>query len=101
MRTYRKITQLKPFKYSGCHNGNNKNKPNIIICHVGTNNIINNIDTVMNYQAVINKIIRKSPKTKIAISSIIKRYDRKNIVKKVTSVYEKLQKCCEKIKSII
>ena len=72
-----------------------ENKPNLIIFHVGTNDITNNVDTIANYQVVINKIIKKSPQSNMAISSVIKRLDRKNIDKKVITLNEKLKKLCE------
>ena len=65
-----------------------------------THDITNNIDTITNYQVVINKIIKKSIKSKITISSIIKRYDRKNIDKKVTALNENYKKFAKRIKSI-
>ena len=72
-----------------------ENKPNLIIFHVGTNDITNNVDTIANYQVVINKIIKKSPQSNMAISSVIKRLDRKNIDKKVITLNERLKKLCE------
>ena len=33
-----------------------KNKPKIIICHSGANDLTNNVDTIANYQIIINKI---------------------------------------------
>lgn len=72
-----------------------KNKPEIIICHSGTNDITNNVDTIANYQSIINKIKRNSSHTKIAISSVIKRFDRRNIEKMVVELNEKLKTLCE------
>ena len=46
-------------------------KPEIIICHAGTNDLTNKIDTITNCQTIVNKIKKKSPHTKIAISSLI------------------------------
>ena len=66
-----------------------ESKPSIIICHVATNDITNNVDT--NYQVVMEKIIKKSPSSKIAISSVIKRIDRKHL-DEVTALNEKLKK---------
>ena len=43
----------------------------------------------------MEKIIKKSPSSKIAISSVIKRMDRKNLDKKVTARNEKLKKFCD------
>ena len=72
-----------------------ESKPSIIICHVATNDITNNVDTISNYQVVMEKIIKKSPSSKIAISSVIKKMDRKNLDKKVTALNEKLKKFCD------
>ena len=46
-------------------------KPEVIICHAGINDITNKIDTITNYQTIVNKIKNKSPHSKIAISSLI------------------------------
>ena len=39
-------------------------KPEIIICHAGTNDLTNKIDTITNCQTIANKIKKKSPHTK-------------------------------------
>ena len=44
-------------------------KPDIIICHVGSNDITNNIDTITNYEKIINKIKKTSSNTKLTISA--------------------------------
>ena len=68
---------IKTRKYGGCTTNDLKHhvmptiekKPKIIICHVGTNDITNKIDTISNYQVIINRIKKKSPYTNIALSS--------------------------------
>ena len=85
-----KNNRIKTVKHPGCTTNDLKfgviksieNKPSIIICHV---------DTISNYKVVIEKIIKKSPSSKIAISSVIKRVDRKNLDKKVTALNENLK----------
>ena len=68
-----------------------ESKPSIIICHVATNDIINNVDTISNYQVVMEKIIKKSPSSKIAISSVIKRTDRKTWIRRLLRVMKNLR----------
>ena len=46
-------------------------KPETIICHTGTNDITNKIDKITNCQIIVNKIKKKTPHTKIAISLLI------------------------------
>ena len=70
-------------------------KPEVIICHCGTNDITNKIDTIANYQTIINKIKKTSPHTKIAISSVITRKDKPNYDAKVTELNNKLKKFCD------
>ena len=70
-------------------------KPKIIICHVGTNDITNKIDTISNYQVIINRIKKKSPYTNIALSSVITRKDRKQIEKKVSDINNNLKDLCK------
>ena len=90
---------IKTRKYSGCTTNDLKHhvmptiekKPKIIICHVGTNDITNNVDTISNYQVIINRIKKKTPYTKIAISSVITRKDHKHIEKKVLDINNKLE----------
>ena len=46
-----------------------------ITIHAGTNDITNDIDTISNMQEIVNRIQKKSPRNKIAVSSIIIRKD--------------------------
>ena len=72
-----------------------KKKPDAIVCHVGTNDIENNVNTVVNLQNVINKIKKKSSYTKIAISSVFKRLDHPEITKKVVDLNANLKTLCK------
>ena len=79
-------------KYPGCTTDDLKDYikptvikgPDAIIIHSGTNDITNGIDTVNNLSTIINRIKRRSPNSKIAISSIVTRKDRPNLDKKVS-----------------
>ena len=72
-----------------------KRKPDVMICHVGTNDIEKNFDTITNLQNVINKIKKKSSHTTVALSSVFKRLDRPEIDKKVVTLNAKLKMLCE------
>ena len=69
-------------------------KPEIIICHTGTNDITNKIDKITNCQIVVNKIKKKSPHTKIVISSLITRKDKPGYDEKVKILNAELKKFC-------
>ena len=70
-------------------------RPKIIICHAGTNDLTNNVDTLSNYQLIINRIKKKTPYSKIALSSIIMRKDRQDVEFKVSEMNIKLKELCE------
>ena len=96
-----RYNSIKTRKYSGCTTNDLKHhemptidkKPKI--CHAGSNDITNNVDTISNYQVIINRIKKKTPFTKIAISSIITRKDRKNIDVNVSETNVKLKEFCD------
>ena len=68
-------------------------KLDMLICHVGTNDVTNNIDTLTNLQTIINPIKKKSVSTKIVFSSVIQRHDQPNIEKKVSALNNELKQC--------
>ena len=70
-------------------------KPDMLICHVGTNDITNNIDTLTNLQTIINRIKKKSASTKIVFSSVIQRHDQPHIEKKVSALNNELKQLCD------
>ena len=53
-----------------------KRKPRIMICHIRTNDITNNVETIQNLQTIINRSKKESPTTKFAISSLFPRCDK-------------------------
>ena len=93
---------IKTRKYPGCTTKDLKHhviptiekKPSLIIMHAGTNDITNEIDTIPNFKSIIDKIKKKSPHTKIAISSLTLRKDRKNIENKVIKLNDEIKRLC-------
>ena len=72
-----------------------RKKPDDIIIHVGTNDITkNNVNTVENLQKIVNMINKDSPGTKICISSVTKRTDKKGLEAKIKSLNIKLKDLC-------
>ena len=69
--------------------------PNILIIHGGTNDITNDVDTGKNYDKIISTIKKKHPKTKIVISNVICRFDKKEMTSKVRDLNERLKKIAE------
>ena len=72
-----------------------KRKPDILIIHVGSNDISKEVDTMANLQTIINRVKKKSANTTLAISSIITRYDQPNIDKKVENLNNDIKVLCE------
>ena len=93
---------IKTRKYPGCTTDDLKHhviptiekKPSIIIIHAGTNDITNEVETIPNMKSIIDKIKKKSPHTKISISSLTIRKDRKNIENKVIKLNEDIKRLC-------
>ena len=67
-------------------------KPRIMICHIGTNDITNNVETIQNLQTIINRTKKKSPATKFAISFTL--YDKPGSATKVENLNTCLRECC-------
>ena len=72
-----------------------RRKPDVLIIHVGTNDLNTEIDTVANLQTTINRVKKKSSETKIIISSLLMRHDQKNIEEKVLQLNRDIKKLCE------
>ena len=59
---------IKVLNYSGAtsedlkdhSNPSLKRKPDILICHIGTNDITNGIDTIQNLQIIVNRVKKKA-----------------------------------------
>ena len=72
-----------------------KMKPDLIIIHIGTNDVTKNVDTIINLQTIINRVKKKTATTKIVISSILQRHDRPNIENKVTTLNQDIKTLCD------
>ena len=90
---------IKTRKFPGCTTSDLKHhsiptiekKPSLIIFHTGTKDITNGIDTINNYKQIVSTIKKKSASTKIVISSVITRKDKKNLDKQVSDLNCKLK----------
>ena len=56
-----------------------KKKPDNVIFHVGTSDITNNVNLLIDVKKIFNKVSKELPSTSIAFSSIIKRKDKTNM----------------------
>ena len=70
-------------------------KRDAFIIHSGANALTNNVDTIENMQSIVNSIKRKSSHSKIAISSVFIRTDKKDMPNKVKNLNIKLKAFCE------
>ena len=71
-----------------------RRKPSLIVVHVGTNDITNNVDTEEMLQTLVNDVKKESPDTEIAISGLVTRKDKPGIEKKVSSLNTCLKNLC-------
>ena len=78
-----------------------RKKPDIVIIHAGTNDLINNSKSLENYKRMANSVRSKLPNCKLAISNVITRKDKNEIDKKVETFNIKLSKFCKKDKIYI
>ena len=70
-------------------------QPDAIIIYIGSNDISKDIDTISNVQNIVSRIKRKSGHTKIVLSSLLVRKDKKNIEEKVRAINVELKTFCE------
>ena len=63
---------------------------------MGTNDLTNNIDTIQNFKEIIKLIRTKSPNSNVAVSTVVIRADKKNMVEKVQELNKKIKELCEK-----
>ena len=68
-----------------------RRKPDAIIIHVGTNDIGNDIDTITKIQNIVAHIKKKSSHTKIIISSLLIRHDKRKIEEKIKILNNELK----------
>ena len=70
------------------------NKPECIIIHARTNDIINGINSLNSVKKIVKNVKKSSPNTKLVFSSILLRKD-KDIPKKVTDTNSRLKHYCQ------
>ena len=70
-------------------------KPDILILHIGSNDLTKNVDnTIPNLQSIVGRCKKKSAYTKNAISSLITRKDIRNGETEVIKLNDKLKAFC-------
>ena len=62
--------------------------------HTGTNDLTNSIDTIANMKKILADVNKNSPTTKIIVSTVITREDRKDMKKKVNALNSSLKAFC-------
>ena len=70
-----------------------RHKPDIIILHSGTNDIINDVKTVEKMKKLVEEIEKNNGSTEIVISGLIKRFDR-NAIDDIERINEKIKRWC-------
>lgn len=73
----------------------NSNPPDMIIMHIGSNDLTKGGDTTANIQWIINKVRKCASHTKIVLSSLIMRRDKTNIEKRANELNVKLKYLCD------
>ena len=76
-------------------------KPDVLIVHVGSNDITNDIDTITNLQTIVNRVKKKASHSKLIISSLVQRRDKENMENKVTKLNNELKSFCDENKNYI
>ena len=71
-----------------------RKRPDILVVHVGTNDLTNSVDTIENLSKLFKYIHDESPETNIAMSSVTTRTDRKGLDNKVTTLNINIAKLC-------
>ena len=69
-------------------------KPDCIIRHDGTNDIMNGINSLNSVKEIVKKVKQTSPNTKTVFTSLITRKDKNNFDKKVQDENNKLKNYC-------
>ena len=99
LRGISKDGNVKVKTFSGSTSGDMKDptiraQPDAITIHIGSNDISKDIDTISNVQNIVSRIKRTSSHTKIVLSSLLVRKDKKNIEEKVRAINVELKKIC-------
>ena len=69
-------------------------KPDCIIIHAGTNDIMNGINSLNSVKEIVKKVKQTSPNTKTAFTSLITTKDKNNLDKKVQDENNRLKNYC-------
>ena len=73
-------------------------KPASLIIHVGTNDLKNGINLLLNVKKIVNKTNKISPNVDLTFSSIIFRKDKKNLEKTRADANSRLKNFCRQKK---
>ena len=68
-----------------------RRKPDIVVLHIGTNDLTNGINTQEKLQEVVDALQRESTETKITLSSVVTRSDKSNMQLKVSTLNASLK----------
>ena len=68
-----------------------RKNPDLLIVHGGTNDTTNDVDTTVNIERIVKLVKKASPETKLVLSSITVRKDRKDIGRKVDDLNTRLK----------
>ena len=71
-----------------------KRKPDILICHIGTNDLSKNIDPMPHLQTIVDRVKEKSATTKIPFSSLFVRKNRVDMEKNMEKLNMAIRKFC-------
>ena len=69
-----------------------KDKPDDLVIHIGTNDLMNNVKLLNNVKKILKKVSANAPSTNLAFSSIIVRKDIRNIEKSIVDTTARLKK---------
>ena len=70
-------------------------KPEVVITHAGTNDLISNTKLLENYERVTDSVGSKVPNCKLAISTVVATKDRIKSTKKMENFNIRLSKFCK------
>lgn len=65
----------------------NNKKSNIVICHIGCNDLSKNVDSIPNLETLVNRLMKKTPHNKM-INSLVPRKERASLKKKYPIIWK-------------
>ena len=71
-----------------------RRKPNMVILHIGSNDLTNGVNTQEKLLEVIDILRKESKDTKIVVSSVVTRKDKNGMPNKVSSLNSSLKTLC-------